>query len=144
MDNNLFGKIPQMFNGFRVVESTMAMETVPVRRHKQTRAKSDSYHSRIQKKWNKRFGFKQVPGIYMIDTSKLTFGGLNGGEKVIMAHPEMAARLKELSSLSPTVEEAGKGMKAFGKACGNAGFSVDRFKDVMVKHPGVIDLDGCA
>ena len=101
--NNLSN--PTMFNGMRVVESTMAIVSSPMRAHKLTRSqlkhlekhmfKGITYHDRIQKKWNKRFGFKQVPGCFIVDTSNLTFGNLNNGEKVILAHPTVVGALRE-------------------------------------------------
>ena len=94
-----------MSNGMRVIESTLATVSEPVRKHNITRQqlkhlekhmfKGITYHDRIQKKWNKRFGFKHVPGCFIVDTSKLTFGDINGGEKVIMAHPTVVKAMKE-------------------------------------------------
>ncbi len=75
-----------LFNGMRVVESLMAIESRPARTHKLTRSqikhlekhmfKGITYHDRIQKKWNKRFGFKQVPGCFIIDPSRLGVYGV--------------------------------------------------------------------
>jgi len=95
-----------MLNGMRVVESPMAMTSEPVRKHKLTRAqlkhlekhmpKGITYHDRIQKKWNKRFGFKQVPGFFIVDTSKLSFDNLmnDDGEKVLLVHPTIMKTLQ--------------------------------------------------
>lgn len=92
------------FNGMRVIESPYATVSTPVRTHKLTRSqlkhlekhmfKGITYHDRIQKKWNKRFGFKQVPGCFIIDHSKIEFG-YDNGEKVIVAHPSVVKALKE-------------------------------------------------
>ncbi len=94
-----------MFNGMRVISSPYATETVPVRKHKLTRSqlghlikhkfKGITYHDRIQKKWNKRFGMKQVPGCFIVDSSKIGFG-YGSGEKVIMAHPVIVEKMNEL------------------------------------------------
>lgn len=101
------------FGGMRVIESIYATETVSVRKHKLTKSqikhlekhmfKGITYHDRIQKKWNKRFGFKQVPGMMIVDP---TVVGVNTGQapwerkrgdKVIVAHPTVVQRLKEMT-----------------------------------------------
>lgn len=93
------------FNGMRVIESIYATETVPVRKHKLTRSqithlqkhmfKGITYHDRIQKKWNKRFGFKQVPGMMIVDPKAMGFMDIGRSEsKVIIAHPTVIEALK--------------------------------------------------
>lgn len=49
--NNLTG----MFNGVKIIKQEPAK--VPNRQHQKKDWMSDNYHKRIQKKWNKRFGF---------------------------------------------------------------------------------------
>lgn len=58
-----FGR--QLFD--RIVESPMAVRTVPVRQHRKRRNQSATYHARIQKKWTKRWGTKEVPCAYQIN-----------------------------------------------------------------------------
>lgn len=55
-----------MVAGVRVFQTPMATELTdkPVRVHRQTRAMSDTYHRRVQKKWIKRFGYERKPSIY--------------------------------------------------------------------------------
>lgn len=96
-----------MFNGLRVIESPHAVVSTPVRKHKLTKSqlthlekhmfKGITYHDRIQKKWNKRFGFKSVPGCFIVDPSKLgVYGSMhspNMNDKVIVAHPTVIKAL---------------------------------------------------
>lgn len=72
--------------GTRIIENQLATTVVPVRVHVATDSMKKSYHQRIQKKWNKRFGFAVKPAVY-----KTAFG--------LVCHPEIAATLrKELKS----------------------------------------------
>ena len=73
----------------QVRESPLAMQTVPVKRHKKRRNQTEAYHRRVQKKWNKRHGTKQVPVAYMIDNT-----ALGGYGQTLVAHPSIVARLK--------------------------------------------------
>lgn len=50
-----------MLNGVPVFESIYATTKVPQREHVQKVGQSDNYHKRIQKKWNKRFGWFEKP-----------------------------------------------------------------------------------
>ena len=54
-----------LFNGMRYIESHEAVMTTsdPVKRHRPAKG-SATYHRRIQKKWNKQFGFKVKPCAY--------------------------------------------------------------------------------
>lgn len=54
------------FCGLRVHESPYAVQTVPLREHKKRHNQSEMYHRRVQKKWTKRWGTKQVPCAYML------------------------------------------------------------------------------
>lgn len=68
-------------SGIRIFSSpylTDATITEPVKKHKPRRWMSERYHARIQKKWNKRFGTREVETAYM----------LNGG---LYMHPSMFA-----------------------------------------------------
>lgn len=58
-----------LFGGMRVIESPLAR--MPARVHKKRRWMSEAYHSRIQKKWNKRFGY--VPAAFLMNTDVLKF-----------------------------------------------------------------------
>lgn len=79
------------FNGIRVVESPLATTEEPKKRHVKMRTQSENYHRRVQKKWNKRFGMERVPGCYMMDMAWL---GMGMG-KVLVAHPEIAKKIRE-------------------------------------------------
>lgn len=54
-------RIADLCHGFAIRESAMLpdFQDFPIREHKHKRWMSDNYHKRIQKKWNKRFGFKK-------------------------------------------------------------------------------------
>ena len=73
----------------QVRESPLALQTVPVKRHKKRRNQREAYHRRVQKKWTKRHGTKQVPAAYMIDNSVI-----GGYGQTLVAHPSIVARLK--------------------------------------------------
>jgi hypothetical protein len=73
----------------QVCESLLAMQTVPAKRHKKRRSQTEAYHRRVQKKWTKRHGTKQVPAAYMLDDSVL-----GGYGQTLVAHPSIGARLK--------------------------------------------------
>lgn len=73
----------------QVRESPIALQAVPVKRHKKRRNQTEAYHRRVQKKWTKRHGTKQVPAAYMIDNS-----AIGGYGQTLVAHPSIVARLK--------------------------------------------------
>jgi hypothetical protein len=73
----------------QVRESPLALQTVPVKRHKKRSNQREAYHRRVQKKWTKRHGTKQVPAAYMIDNSVV-----GGYGQTLVAHPSIVARLK--------------------------------------------------
>lgn len=73
----------------QVRESPLALQTVPVKRHKKRRNQTEAYHRRVQKKWTKRHGTKQVPTAYVIDN-----GVIGGYGQTLVAHPSIVARLK--------------------------------------------------
>lgn len=73
----------------QVRESPLALQTVPVKRHKKRRNQREAYHRRVQKKWTKRHGTKQVPAAYMIDNSVI-----GGYGQTLVAHPSIVARFK--------------------------------------------------
>jgi len=59
--------LPTLLSGMRVVESALAR--MPVRMHKRRRWMSDAYHRRIQKKWNKRYGY--APAAFILNEAML-------------------------------------------------------------------------
>ena len=74
---DMAGGLFNPFGGLRVVESPLAMtQPVPNRRHKKRRNQTEAYHRRIQKKWTKRFGTKQVPCAYQIDGGRFGLGSM--------------------------------------------------------------------
>lgn len=73
----------------QVRESPLALQAVPVKRHKKRRNQTEAYHRRVQKKWTKRYGTKQVPAVYVIDNRVM-----GGYGKTLVAHPSILALLK--------------------------------------------------
>jgi hypothetical protein len=78
---------PTKFMGLEVRTSPLCTRTVPVRQHKDRGCvvrvrffnclrKPSPYHIRVQKKWNKRFGFKEEKYMMVI------------GRNVVLVHPE--------------------------------------------------------
>lgn len=59
------GNPADMF-GVRITSSVNCLEETqdPVRKHEREDWMSDTYHKRIQKKWNKRFGFTMKPVMF--------------------------------------------------------------------------------
>ena len=72
--------------GVPIVASTMAVTKRANRIHKKRRSQSAAYHLRIQKKWNKRFGFHHIPCAYMV-TDPWT------GRQSYVMHPTLVAKL---------------------------------------------------
>ena len=85
---------PHAKGQMQVRESPLALQTVPVKRHKKRRNQTEAYHSRVQKKWSKRHGTKQVPTAYVIDN-----GAIGGYGQTLVAHPSIVARLKTPNGL---------------------------------------------
>lgn len=71
-----------------VHKSPYATKAEPVRLHKKRRSQSASYHRRIQKKWTKRWGVRQVPCAYMID-NRVT----GGHGRTLVVHPSLMAHI---------------------------------------------------
>ncbi len=75
------------WEGMAVHESIYAETFAPNRVHVHKDDQRLSYHKRIQKKWNKRFGQHSVPGMYKI------------GNDILVAHPEIIKKLRAASTL---------------------------------------------
>ena len=69
--------------GIKVIESPNAVIQEPVRKLNKKKWMSRFYTNRIQKKWNKRYGYKQVPTMYKIN------------DNVIIIHPILYNDLKK-------------------------------------------------
>lgn len=69
--------------GVKIIESDLALEKTnePIRKHELKNWMSGTYHNRIQKKWNKRFGFVMKPCIF-----KTPYG--------YIAHPTLAHQIR--------------------------------------------------
>ena len=75
----------------RVHESPYATSAEPERKHKKRHNQNEAYHRRVQKKWTKRWGTKQVPCAYLINNAAL--GGVG---RTMVAHPLHMAALRNL------------------------------------------------
>ena len=91
------GNISGPLGGIEVRESINACQTKPARAHKRRRNQTASYHARIQKKWNKRFGIVKKPAAFMIDTSLLLmpFSG-DRPRRMLVAHPSLVEQIRRL------------------------------------------------
>lgn len=67
------------FMGIPIIESPHAYTMEPARKHKHG-------HKRIQKKWNKRYGFVKVPAVFFVSD-------YFGNKKLLIA-PGQAAMVK--------------------------------------------------
>lgn len=76
------------FSAMSVRASPLATDTKPIKQHKYRRGQTQAYHARIQKKWTKRYGTKQVPCAYVIDNS--VWGGRG---KTLYAHSSLVDQL---------------------------------------------------
>lgn len=86
------------FLGIDVVESPyVGTQHVPIRVHKKRRNQTEAYHRRIQKKWRKRFGTKEVPCMYLMNTGALSFDRSRPGREVLVVNPKHAAMLRDLT-----------------------------------------------
>lgn len=84
---------PQSFDtlfGVPIRESYMATKREPARVHVQRRGQKMRYHLRIQKKWNKRFGFVNMPAALL-----MAAGAVGGKGHVLLVHPTIVARFRE-------------------------------------------------
>lgn len=84
-----------MFNGMHVFVDPNAATSSPRREHKAHPARL-TYHVRIQKKWNKRFGMRLVPALFVVNSSaafSLIPGGGIGGPDTLVIHPELWKKL---------------------------------------------------
>ena len=88
---NMAAGYNNVFGGMRVIESPMAAMLVPVRKHKKRSSQSSTYHARIQKKWIKRFGKKEVACAFMLN------GGVFGLGSAFVLHPSHAALLRGIA-----------------------------------------------
>jgi len=75
--------------GISVLSNPLCERLVPIKVHKESRSNSTTYHKRIQKKWNKRYGMKKE--LYAIFVASPIFGN----EAFIM-HPKALALLKNV------------------------------------------------
>lgn len=73
---DMAGGLFNPFGALRIVESPMAVQSVPKRSHKKRRNQTEAYHRRIQKKWTKRFGMKDVPCAYQINGGRFGLGSI--------------------------------------------------------------------
>lgn len=68
--------------------SPYATKSAPMREHKKRKNQTEAYHRRVQKKWAKRFGTKQVPAAYLIDN-----GVLGGRGQSLVVHPDLLRKV---------------------------------------------------
>ena len=90
---DMAGGLFNPFGRLRVVESPMAMQSVPKRVHKKRRNQTEAYHRRVQKKWTKRFGMKHVPFVYQLD------GGRFGLGSILILPPGMKQQMRDAGIL---------------------------------------------
>lgn len=76
--------LSSLYSGIRIFQSTLCVEKTksPLRKHEKKRWMTDSYHRRVQKKWNKRYGFVMKPVMYQTPDG-------------IFCHPVQYARIRE-------------------------------------------------
>lgn len=94
-------------------ENVLATTTEPRRVHRHRKNQSLAYHTRIQKKWRKRFGTVQKPAAFQIDTSALHPWARGG--VVLVCHPVIAAQMRAQGAwMGGTPLERGPGLGRFG------------------------------
>ena len=118
-------KISRDINGIggplaNVIESRFAETTEPVRKHRKRRNQSESYHRRVQKKWVKRWGTKQVPCAYLIDNA-----ALGGRGRTLVAHPQHMAALRNLWPNVQSHRDAQGSLRGSGGLAGSAAVTTE-------------------
>lgn len=68
----------------RVLTNRLCTARAPVRVHKKRTNQTEAYHRRIQKKWIKRFGQKDVLTGFLIDNSFI-----GGRGRTLVLHPDL-------------------------------------------------------
>ena len=76
--------VPNTIHGKKIYSGPFLKEE-PKKVHIKSKAMSENYHKRVQEKWNKRYGMKQVPCFFMVGDS-------------ILAHPSVITELEKESS----------------------------------------------
>lgn len=80
-------KPPIFLDGYTIVEAPFMCDKVQARTHKK---------KRINKKWRKRYGMKEIPWTKLVITEN----------KRIFGHPKMIARLKKEMALKGILHDA--------------------------------------
>jgi len=73
---------PLSLNGVLIYVNPLAVTLEPNKKHIKTRSMSENYHERVQKKWNKRYGTRQVPLMYKTEMG-------------IIAHPAIVEKIEK-------------------------------------------------
>lgn len=72
----------EIISTFRLIEDANCFNRVRAKIYPKRRSKNDSHFRRMNKKWLKRYGYKNVPTAYEIGD-------------MIVAHPEIVRQIKE-------------------------------------------------
>lgn len=82
-----------MLHGIPIIESWAAVERSRARIYPKRKAKSPRHWQRMDKKWRKRFGFKEKPAIFK------AAGGVVGRE-TFFVHPALMPEIRRALSRS--------------------------------------------
>jgi len=81
-------------DGIPIVVNPLAMDRKPARLHRKRKQRHvTNYHSRVQKKWTKRWCVVSTPGCWCI---AYPCGAI--GSQVLVMHPDVFKKLKGLSA----------------------------------------------
>ena len=58
------------FGGIRIIESPAAVRRERVKTYPKRKARTPAHWARMEKKWRKRYGFREVPQIYMFQANR--------------------------------------------------------------------------
>jgi hypothetical protein len=72
-------------------ESTFAVLRSQARVYPKRKAKSLRHHKRMNKKWERRYGFVEKPAAFMLDTRHLMGPS---GKQVLFVHPDLMATVR--------------------------------------------------
>lgn len=98
-------------------ETPLAVRLVQARIYARRRAKSDAHHSRMNKKWRKRFGETVTPAAFEMDVGRAW--GLPS-RKILFVHPDLMRKVREQFShaIDPDINNVFGGIRinAVGKS----------------------------
>jgi hypothetical protein len=86
------------FGDIRIIETPAAVRRERVKKYPKRKGKTPAHWARMDKKWMKRCGFREVPCMYMLQANRDLHT-----PAAALVHPSHAALLRNLKSATPTL-----------------------------------------